>query len=103
MFGLRQYSKRPLHLLCSRFLSNEKPSAVGQTVGTIQRWGRYVLEPKRFRSILMMFGAYLIFAYSMYNLKSKMKIEEHEVNSFFQVVAFHFFFLGNYKGARGPH
>lgn len=60
------YNQRPL----------DERSAVDQAGHKLYHLGKFLTRPGRARSILIMFGAYLVFAFSMYNLKTKITVDE---------------------------
>jgi hypothetical protein len=63
------YNQRPL----------EERSAIGQAGHKLYHLGKFLTRPGRARSLLIMFGAYLVFAFSMYNLNTTIKLDELKV------------------------
>ena len=65
---------------------NQRPldesSASKQIAHKFSHLMKWLVRPGRGRSLLVMFGAYLIFAFSMYSLKTTMTVDELKVQTY---------------------
>ena len=72
-----------LSLNARQFCTNQRPlderTATEQVKYKLRHLLKFLTQPTRARSILIMFGAYLVLAFSMYNWKTKITVGEQQV------------------------